>query len=111
MLPTADYLYGLRAGEEHEVELEEGKRLILGLQAVSEPDERGFRTVMCTINGQLRPINIRDRSVSSDAPVPEKADTSKPGHVVARRSTAWSRSWSPRATRSRPATPSPPSRR
>ena len=36
VLPTRDYLYGLRAGEEHEVELEEGKRLLLGLQAISE---------------------------------------------------------------------------
>ena len=33
VLPTLDYLYGLRQGEEHEVEIAEGKRLILGLQA------------------------------------------------------------------------------
>jgi pyruvate carboxylase len=82
-LPTSDYLYGLRAGEEHQVDLEEGKRLFFGLQAVSEPDERGIRTVMCTINGQLRPINVRDRSVAADAPTTERADTSKPGHVAA----------------------------
>jgi pyruvate carboxylase len=83
VLPTAYYLYGLTNGEEHQVELSEGKRLIFGLQAVSEPDERGIRTVMCTINGQLRPINVRDRSVSADAPTVEKADTSRPGHVAA----------------------------
>jgi pyruvate carboxylase len=83
VLPTANYLYGLSTGEEHQVELSEGKRLIFGLQAVSEPDERGIRTVMCTINGQLRPINVRDRSVSADAPTVEKADTSRPGHVAA----------------------------
>ncbi len=83
VLPTVDYLYGLRSGEEHVVELEEGKRLILGLEAISEPDERGIRTVMCTINGQLRPVNVRDRSVSADAPTTERADTSKPGQVAA----------------------------
>ncbi|HEX4976479.1 MAG TPA: biotin/lipoyl-containing protein, partial [Nocardioides sp.] len=83
VLPTTDYLYGLRAGEEHEVDLEEGKRLLLGLQAVSEPDERGIRTVLCTINGQLRPINVRDRSVEADAPTAERADPGKPGHVAA----------------------------
>ena len=83
VLPTAHYLYGLTTGEEHQVELEEGKRLIFGLQAISGPDERGIRTVMCTINGQLRPVNVRDRSVSADAPTVEKADTSKPGHVAA----------------------------
>jgi pyruvate carboxylase len=83
VLSTTDYLYGLRPGEEHQVELEEGKRLILGLQSVSDADERGIRTVMCTINGQLRPVNIRDRSVAAEAPSQERADTSKPGHVAA----------------------------
>ena len=83
VLPTALYLYGMQPGEEYEVDLEEGKRLLLGVQAVSDADERGIRTVMCTINGQLRPINVRDRSVASEVPAQEKADPSKPGHVAA----------------------------
>ncbi len=83
VLPTNDYLYGLRAGEEHEVDLQEGKRLLLGLQSVGEPDERGFRSVMCTINGHLRPVSVRDRSVSADAPTQERADPARPGHVAA----------------------------
>ena len=83
VLPTMDYLYGLRHGEEHEVQIEEGKTLILGVEAISEPDERGFRTVMATINGQLRPVSVRDRSVASDVAAAEKADTSKPGQVAA----------------------------
>ena len=83
MLPTIDYLYGLRRGDEHEVTIEEGKTILLGLQAISEPDERGNRTVMATINGQLRPISVRDRSVSAEVAAAEKADTSKPGHVAA----------------------------
>jgi pyruvate carboxylase len=82
-LPTCDYLYGLRSGEEHEVDLEEGKRLLFGLQAISDADERGIRTVMCTINGQLRPVSVRDRSVAADAATTERADTSKPGQVAA----------------------------
>ncbi|MGH3445205.1 MAG: biotin/lipoyl-containing protein, partial [Nocardioidaceae bacterium] len=83
VLPTSEYLYGLRAGQEHLVDLEEGKRLILGLQAVGEPDERGFRTLMCTINGQLRPITVRDRSTSPEAAQQEKADPAQQGHVAA----------------------------
>ncbi|HEX5017059.1 MAG TPA: pyruvate carboxylase [Actinomycetes bacterium] len=83
VLPTVDYLYGLRLGEEHEIDLEEGKKLLVGLQAISEPDERGIRTVMCTLNGQLRPVNVRDRSVASDAPSQQKADLTLPGHVAA----------------------------
>ncbi|MDQ4084364.1 MAG: pyruvate carboxylase, partial [Actinomycetota bacterium] len=83
VLPTRDFLYGLQPDDEHVVELEEGKKLIFGLQAVSEPDERGFRTVMCTINGQLRPLPVRDRSVAADVPAQEKADPNDPGHVAA----------------------------
>jgi pyruvate carboxylase len=83
VLPTRDFLYGLQPGDEHMVEIEEGKQLIFGLEAVSEPDERGFRTVMCTLNGQLRPLPVRDRSVSSDVPTQEKADPQQPGHVAA----------------------------
>ena len=83
VLPTRDYLYGLRACEAHPVEVEEGKTLILGFEAISEADERGIRTVMCTINGQLRPINIRDRSISHDAPTQEEAVSGNPGHALA----------------------------
>lgn len=83
VLPTVDFLYGLRRGEEHEVTLEEGKTIILGLQAISEPDERGYRTVMATINGQMRPVSVRDRAVASEVAVAEKADPSKPGQVAA----------------------------
>ncbi|HEY0891070.1 MAG TPA: pyruvate carboxylase [Nocardioides sp.] len=83
VLPTLDYLYGLRNGEEHVVEIEEGKQLYLGVEAVSEPDERGYRTVMCTINGQLRPISVRDRSVEAEAAAAEKADPTVPGQVAA----------------------------
>jgi pyruvate carboxylase len=83
VLPTVDYLYGLRQGDEHEVSIEEGKTLLLGVQAISDPDERGYRTVMATINGQLRPISVRDTSVASGVAAAEKADASQPGQVAA----------------------------
>ena len=63
--------------------LAEGHTLLLGLDAVSEPDERGFRTVMCTINGQMRPVSVRDRSVSAAVAAAEKADPGDPGQVAA----------------------------
>jgi pyruvate carboxylase len=82
-LPTKEFLYGLRAGEEHAVDLEPGVRLLFGLEAVGEADERGLRTVVATLNGQLRPIQVRDRSVSTNLPVAEKADRNNPNHVAA----------------------------
>jgi pyruvate carboxylase len=74
VLPTEDYLYGLRRGVEHVVDLQSGIQLYLGLEATGEPDERGERTVVTTLNGQLRPLQIRDRSVNVDIPVAERAD-------------------------------------
>ena len=38
---------------------------------------------MCTINGQLRPISIRDHSVASAVAAAEKADSTNGGHVAA----------------------------
>src|SRR4051794_5555092 len=83
LLDTVDYLYGLRPGVEHVVELERGVRLLVGLEAIGDVDDRGMRTVMCTLNGQLRPIQVRDRSVAVQVKTAEKADATQPGHVAA----------------------------
>ena len=65
------------------MELERGVELLIGLEAISDPDERGMRTVMCILNGQLRPILVRDRSIASSVPAAEKADRSNPDHIAA----------------------------
>ncbi len=82
-LGTPDYLYGLVPGEEHVVQLEPGLDLYVGLEAIGEPDERGYRTVMTTLNGQLRPVYVRDESVKVQENPAEKADPANPGHVAA----------------------------
>ncbi|MDW5614751.1 MULTISPECIES: pyruvate carboxylase [Mycolicibacterium] len=82
-LSANQFFYGLRHGDEHRVTLERGVELLIGLEAISDPDERGMRTVMCILNGQLRPVVVRDRSVASDIPAAEKADRTNPDHVAA----------------------------
>ena len=82
-LSANQFFYGLRRGDEHRVKLERGVELLIGLEAISEPDERGMRTVMCIFNGQLRPVLVRDASVASEVPAAEKADRSNPDHVAA----------------------------
>jgi len=77
------FFYGLRRGEEHRVKLEKGVELLIGLEAVSEADERGMRTVLCILNGQLRPVLVRDRSIAAATPAAEKADRANPDHVAA----------------------------
>ncbi|MBH0083628.1 pyruvate carboxylase [Salinibacterium sp. SWN167] len=82
-LDSKDYLYGIQQGHEHVVEIEKGVQLFVGLEAIGEADEKGMRTVMATLNGQLRPVFIRDQSIKVDSTAAEKADPSKPGHVAA----------------------------
>ena len=65
------------------MELEKGVELLIGLEAISDPDERGMRTVMCIMNGQLRPVVVRDRNIASEVPTAEKADRGNPDHVAA----------------------------
>jgi pyruvate carboxylase len=83
VLDTTDYLFGLRTGTEHVIELEKGVRLIAGLEAIGDADERGMRTVMCTLNGQLRPIQVRDRRIDVAVRTAERADPTRPGQIAA----------------------------
>ncbi|OII35134.1 pyruvate carboxylase [Curtobacterium sp. MMLR14_010] len=83
VVSTVDYLYGLRPGEEHVVSLGKGVDLHVGLEAIGEADDRGMRTVMATLNGQLRPVYVRDRSIQVETKAAEKADRTDPQQVAA----------------------------
>ncbi|MET7764471.1 pyruvate carboxylase [Streptomyces sp. NPDC005393] len=83
VLDSKAFFYGLRPRQEYTVDLEPGVRLLIELEAIGDADERGMRTVMSALNGQLRPIQVRDHSAASDVPVTEKADRTNPGHVAA----------------------------
>jgi pyruvate carboxylase len=82
-LSANQFFYGLRHGDEHRIQIDRGVELIIGLEAISDADERGMRTVMCIINGQLRPVVVRDLSLAIDIPAAEKADRSNADHVAA----------------------------
>ena len=83
VLDTIDYLYGLERGVEHIVDIGQGIRLFVGLEAVGAPDEKGMRTVMAVLNGQLRPLAVRDRSIAVESRTVERADSGNPAHVAA----------------------------
>jgi len=83
VLSTKDFLYGLEPDVEHTVELEPGVTLLIELEAISEADERGYRNVLATLNGQLRPVSVRDQSIATDVKAAEKADRSDPNHIAA----------------------------
>ncbi|CAN5492180.1 pyruvate carboxylase [soil metagenome] len=83
VVDTIPYLYGLQQGEEVAVKISKGVDLLLTLEAIGEVDDKGMRTVMTTINGQLRPVAVRDRSIVVTVQTAERADANKPGHVAA----------------------------
>ncbi|HLW95756.1 MAG TPA: pyruvate carboxylase [Solirubrobacteraceae bacterium] len=83
LLPTAAFFHGLREGEALEVDLGPGVRVIFELEAVGEGDEYGVRTVMTRVNGQLRPLDVRDRSIKVEVEEIERADPANAGHVAA----------------------------
>jgi pyruvate carboxylase len=84
VLPTELFLYGLGVGDrDASVELERGVRLLIGVDAIGEPDEKGLRPVVFRLNGQLRPLDIVDEAAHVDVAGAEKADPSNPGHVAA----------------------------
>ena len=77
---TLDYLYGLEQDHERVVELRKGLQLFVGLEAIGEADAKGFRTVMAKLNGQLRPVLVKDHSIFVTVSSAEKADATNPGH-------------------------------
>ncbi|MGI8649846.1 MAG: pyruvate carboxylase [Rubrobacter sp.] len=83
VVPTRAFFYGLEAGRELAVDLEPGVRLYLELEATTEPDERGVRTLLVNVNGQLRAVDAQDNSVEPEVAAREKADMSDPGHLPA----------------------------
>jgi pyruvate carboxylase len=80
VLASKDFFYGLEPRKEYTVGLDKGVTILIELEAIGEADERGIRTVLANLNGQLRTIQVRDRSVAADVPIAEKADRA---HVAA----------------------------
>ena len=83
-LGDAEFLYGLTEGKETVIRAADASvPMIVRLDAVGQPDEKGMRNVVCNVNGQIRPIMVRDRSVESVTASAEKANSAHPGHVAA----------------------------
>jgi pyruvate carboxylase len=83
LLPTPAFFYGPMVGEEVNVDIEPGKRLIIKFQAVGEPRPSGMRTVFFELNGQPREVEVIDRSIESTAAPRQKADPNNPKQIAA----------------------------
>ena len=83
VLDTPTFLYGMRLGEEVEVEIEQGKTLIVKLVSVGEPNLEGKRTLYFELNGQPREVVIKDENIKTAIAAKPKADRTNPNHIGA----------------------------
>ncbi|MRX71688.1 pyruvate carboxylase [Bacillus lacus] len=83
VLDTPTFLYGMNLGEEIEVEIEQGKTLIVKLVSVGEPQPDGTRVVYFDLNGQPREVLIKDESIKSSVAAKTKAEKGNEEHIGA----------------------------
>jgi pyruvate carboxylase len=80
-IPTSNFFYGLKPGEEASIEIERGKTLIVKFLTMGQVREDGTRTVFFELNGQPRAVNVIDRSASATVKRHPKADPDNPAHI------------------------------
>ena len=83
VLDTPTFFYGLRLGEEIEVEIERGKTLIVKLVAIGQPQADGTRVIYFELNGQPREIVVKDESIKVTVAAKIKADPTNETHLAA----------------------------
>ncbi len=83
VLDTPTFFFGMNAGEEIKVEIEQGKVLVIKLDHISEANEEGIRTVTFEFNGLPREIEVKDRNAKTTHVARKKADKSVLGEIAA----------------------------
>lgn len=83
VLDTPTFHYGMRLGEEIEVEIEQGKTLIVKLVSVGEAQADGTRVVYFELNGQPREVIVKDANIKSTVAAKLKADRDNENHIGA----------------------------
>lgn len=83
VLDTPTFFFGMRLGEEIEVEIEQGKTLIVKLVSIGEAQLDGTRTVYFELNGQPREVVIQDHSIKATVVKRPQADKSNTKHIGA----------------------------
>jgi pyruvate carboxylase len=83
ILPTANFFYGQKVGEEVMVELEPGKTIIVKLLSVGNANEDGIRIVFFKVNGENRFVEIKDTSLKIVKEENKKADSEDPDQMGA----------------------------
>lgn len=79
------FFHGLEVGETSEIQLAEGKIIVVKLVEVKSPDEEGYREVVFEVNGNRRTVRIMDKAVNTVKVATSKliADVENPGEIGA----------------------------
>lgn len=64
LIPTKNFFYGMKLGEETAIELEPGKTIIVRLLSIGIPNDNGIRTVFFKVNGENRFVEVLDKSLT-----------------------------------------------
>jgi len=80
---TRSFFYPLKKEEEIQVDIEEGKTLILKYLGESEPDEKAYRKIFFELNGQPRTVKIKDEKLTDVIKSNVKGDSSDPKQICA----------------------------
>jgi len=80
---TRSFFYPLKKEEEIQVDIEEGKTLILKYLGESEPDEKAYRKIFFELNGQPRTVKIKDEKLTDVIKSNVKGNSSDPKQICA----------------------------
>lgn len=73
-IPTKNFFYGMKPGEEIIVDLDKGKTLLIQLISIGKANEEGIAKVFFKVNGQTRIVEVQDRSMKVEKVVHQKID-------------------------------------
>ena len=84
VLDTRTFTNGVEIGEEVEIEIEQGKTLVVKMKSISsEPDDEGYREVIFELNGRTRRIMVLDENSAVEIVTRPKASVGVKGSVGA----------------------------
>jgi pyruvate carboxylase len=83
VLPTSVFFYGMKAGDEVTLEIEDGKALVVVLTAIGDTRDDGQVEVFFELNGQPRVIAVPNRATMSTIKARRKAEDGNSRHVAA----------------------------
>ncbi|ETA74875.1 pyruvate carboxylase [Ligilactobacillus equi] len=82
-LDTTTFYQGMRVGETMHFEMGPGKTMLITLDSISEPDEKGMRNMFYSVNGQVLQATVKDQSQKVTENAIPKADLSDESQIAA----------------------------